>query len=394
MAKQFTLYISHLDAHADGSAKLDMPAGPYGLRDALDKVRLSKSEGILLEMDSCRCPDLMEWFNGRESGHDTVQDIYRLNVLAEQMEKLEIWQMPILGGALRMEAKEKPELPLPRLCDLAEGIDSYNFVGFTDDKELGKFYVENGFLPELEKVPDSVIEKLDFEKIGREMREAEGGTFVEHGYVVLSEDIPEKHKELDPAPPEPDYTVLLSVGYPDWGDDEMVKLPTSVEELNAVVDRFQARGWRDLTWRCADCKIPALADMISMCESIMEINMAAEVLNELSGLDLLTSKAMIAAMQPQDLADTMALIETRYEYALLQDISSPYDVGLSRLRSALPQEELELLLPHVNLYGYGESAMKRYPLAMTEYGGLDRFDGEPVLKQENDTPERGEMEMM
>ena len=345
-------------------------------------------------MDSCRCPDLMEWFNGRESGHDTIQDIYWLNVLAERMEKLEIWQMPILAGALRMEAREKPELPLSRLCDLAKALDSYNFAGATDDEELGEFYVENGFLPELENVPESVLEKLDFEKIGREMREAEGGTFVEHGYVVRSGDIPEKHKGLDLTPPEPKYTVLLEVGLPDRGEAELLKFPCSSEALRDIPDRFEARGWCDLTWRCADCKIPALRDMISTCESILEINIAAEVLEELSGIELLTSKALVSVMKPQDLTDALALIDTRNDYALERDIASPADVGMSRLRSALDQDEIELLAPHVNLYAYGESTLKKYGMELTEYGGLDRWDGEPVLKQETDSPERGGMEMM
>lgn len=393
MGKQFRLYISHLDAHIEGSAAINLPAGPYGLRDALDKVRLSKDERVLLEMDSCRCPDLMEWFNGRESGHDTIQDIYRLNVLAEQMEKLEIWQMPILAGALRMEAREKPQLPLSRLCDLAEALDSYNFAGASDDEELGEFYVENGFLPELENVPESVLEKLDFEKIGREMRETEGGTFVEHGYVVRSGDIPEKHKGLDLTPPEPEYTILLEVGLPDRGEPELLKLPCSSEALRAIPDRFEARGWCDLTWRCADCKIPSLRDTISTCESILEINTAAEVLEELSGIELLTSKALVSVMKPQDLTDALALIEARNDYALERDIASPADVGMSRLQSALQQDEIELLAPHVNLYSYGESAMKLYGMELTEYGGLERWDGQPVHAPEEEHAQTGGMEM-
>ena len=66
---------------------------------------------------------------------------------------------------------------------------------------------------------------------------------------------------------------------------------------------------------------------------------------------------------------------------------------MSRLQSALQQDEIELLAPHVNLYSYGQSATEKYGMELTEYGGLERWDGESVLKQENDAPERGGMEM-
>ena len=324
MDKQFRLYISHLDAHIEGSAVIDMPAGPYAIQDALDKVRLAENEPVLLELEGCRCDELEEAFNHRDLPLDTSRDIYVLNALAEKMSAMDQQELEIVGGLIRME-KNPERISAERFYDLMHSAECCHYVNVSNDYGLGKFYVENDFIPDLENVPDSVIEKLDFARIGREMREAEGGVFLNEGmcYIVQHSDIIEAHRSLDPTPEKPDYAVLLEVGLPDCGEAELLKLPCSSEVLRAIPDRFEARGWRDLTWRCADCRISALRDMISTCESIMEINMAAEVLNELSGLDLLTSKAMIAAMQPQDLADTMALIETRYEYALLQDISSP-----------------------------------------------------------------------
>ena len=192
---------------------------------------------------------------------------------------------------------------------------------------------------------------------------------------------------------KPDYTILLEVGLPDCGDAELLKLPCSSEALRAIPDRFEASGWCDLTWRCADCKIPSLRDTISTCESILEINTTAEVLEELSGIELLTSKALVSVMKPQDLTDALALIEARNDYALERDIASPADVGMSRLQSALQQDEVELLAPHVNLYAYGESAMKLYGMELTEYGGLERWDGQPVHAPEEEQAQTGGMEM-
>ncbi len=40
------------------------------------------------------------------------------------------------------------------------------------DEALGKFYADNDFLPELNDLPDSVYDLLNYAKIGKQMREA------------------------------------------------------------------------------------------------------------------------------------------------------------------------------------------------------------------------------
>ena len=395
MGKQFRLYISHLDAHIEGSASLDMPTGPYEIQDALDKVRLAENEPVLLELEGCRCDELEDAFDHRDLPLDTSRDIYVLNALAEKMSAMDQQELETVGGLIRME-KDPERISAERFYDLMHSAECCHYVNVSNDYGLGKFYVENDFIPDLENVPESVIEKLDFARIGREMREAEGGVFLDEGmgYVVQHSDIIEAHKSLDSTLKKPDYTVLLEVGLPDRGEAELLKLPCSSEALRAILDRYEARGWCDLTWRCADCKIPSLRDTISTCESILEINTAAEVLKELSGIELLTSKALVSVMKPQDLTDALALIEARNDYALERDIASPADVGMSRLQSALQQDEIELLAPHVNLYAYGESAMKKYGMELTEYGGLERWDGQPVQAPQEEQAQAGGMEMM
>ena len=89
MGKQFRLYISHLDAHIEGSASLDMPTGPYEIQDALDKVRLAENEPVLLELEGCRCDELEDAFDHRDLPLDTSRDIYVLNALAEKMSAMD-----------------------------------------------------------------------------------------------------------------------------------------------------------------------------------------------------------------------------------------------------------------------------------------------------------------
>ena len=395
MAKQFKLYISHLDAQIEGSAAIDLPAGPYALQDALEKARVTENDLLLLEMDSCRCGELGEWFNSRESGRDTVQVLHQLNALADRMESLDTWNIIALGGALRIEAAKNPEMQFIRLCDLADALQVYNFAGAANDRELGRFYVDNGFLPETENMPDSLIEKLDFQKIGREMREAEGGVYLDsvRGYLVQSEEILESHSGIDVTPPQPDYAALVYIGWPDCGDAEKMKLPASEEELSVILDNLGAQNFDFLAWRCFDCKIPALADAFSTCESIEEMNEAAWTLDGLSEMELSTCKALVEVMKPGNLAEAMSLMDQRNDYTLDQDVLSPADVGMSRLKTALPEDEITLLAPHVNLYAYGESAMKLYNMELTDYGGLERWDGQPVHAPQKEPAQEGGMEL-
>ena len=88
MGKQFRLYISHLDAHIEGSAAFDLPVGPYALLDAMEKARVSENEPILLEIEDCRCDELEYAFGQRDLPSDTAKDIYILNALAEKMAEM------------------------------------------------------------------------------------------------------------------------------------------------------------------------------------------------------------------------------------------------------------------------------------------------------------------
>ena len=75
-------------------------------------------------------------------------------------------------------------------------------VDALNDRQLGRFYAENGFVPEVENLSDEAFNLLDFEQIGRKMRKGEDGTFVERsidgpgGYVV-------RHSELKQRRPFP-----------------------------------------------------------------------------------------------------------------------------------------------------------------------------------------------
>ena len=83
------------------------------------------------------------------------------------------------------DAKGQDSLDICRAIDLAYSTACCHVVpSALNDSQLGRFYAENGFFSELDKLSDEMFELLDFESIGTKMRKGEGGVFTTHGYVV------------------------------------------------------------------------------------------------------------------------------------------------------------------------------------------------------------------
>ena len=74
----------------------------------------------------------------------------------------------------------------------------------TDDASLGRVYAANGSIPEVKDVPDKVFELLDFQLLGRRIRQSAGGVFTRQGYVVPDGNWkPTEGQELRIAPEAP-----------------------------------------------------------------------------------------------------------------------------------------------------------------------------------------------
>ena len=384
-------------AVSEAYAELTLPATPYELRDAIERAHLDDGAEMFIELtDYTDFPFLEPYL-------EDVNDLYALNTLAEKLASLEDWQISAFEGLMLMEEQKKEDFGLSRIYDLAASAKAdacQALFNVKTDAELGDFYAFNGFLPELDKLPEDVYKLLDMEKIGEKMRTGEGGVFLRYacGYVTQAGDLVEEFRNLDLTPKTPDYTVLLEVGVPDRGDTVMLKFPLSREELEAVPDRFEARGWSDLTWRCADCRIPSLCDAVSTSDNIVFINLAAKQLAELSDEQARCCKALMEASQASGLEDAVDLMEHIEEYVFTPQLDSPEAVARSELTFSLGEAEAELALPYMNLTGYGRRLLEAHGQAMTAYGMVEREDKQPILNarenQSQTPPTMGGMEVM
>jgi len=358
---------------------ITLPAMPYELQDFMERAHLEHGAECCIEItDFTQFPFLRPYL-------EDASDLYAMNALAQKLATMEPWQADAFEGLLLMEGNKAETEDHSSLYDLAASTGECQVLyEVRTDEELGRFYVENGFVKETEGIDEALYALLDYRRIGEQMRRGEGGVFLREGtgYVTLDGELKEEFKTLDLTPVQPDYTVLLEVGQMDSGDSVMLKLPLSRRELEAVPDHFEARGWCDLTWRCADCRIPALRDFISTTDNIVFINFAAQQLDEIPEEQLKGCKALIAAMQPKDLTAATALLEHMDEYIFSPQIDAPDTLARAELLERLGEHDAALVIPYVNLYAYGTRLMEENQQALTAYGMIERSDYQPLLTLE------------
>ena len=377
MRPVFTVYLKKASPPDSGvHALLNLPAAPYEILDALDRLRLEEKDTMLWE--------ITEYSQFEELGPhiDRSGSFYELNALAQRLSELDEPQSAIFAGLAKMEEAKAP-IPLPRLIDLAYSTKCCHILtDALNDSQLGRIFAENHNVPGVEHLPKDVFEMLDFEQIGRNTRMSEKGVFVARSmdhpgsYVVQHQPLLEVSKTLDLAPKEPDYTMLLEVFH---GDRRVqLMLPAVEAELDAVPLTLEEPDWLDLSWTCLDCKVPSLADAVSEARDICSVNDFAGMLAEMDSTALVIYKALLEAADCRDLLHAGLLAGQLPQYTFSPKISSPAEMAKEELSVTLCDPEAETLLPHVNLQSYGEALIEQCGGKLTGYGLIERTDGQPI----------------
>ena len=386
MDKVFTV---ELTGNGNCYATVDLPLTPYGMLDALDKLRMTPRDDPKWEI--CDFHQHHELYQRIGSG-----SIYQLNVLAAKLSEMDAWASTAFEGLVRaQELKDGRCIQMDKLIDFACGAHNCHIVDEAHtDEELGRFLVNGGFVPEADDVPDKALALLDYDKIGRNWRLSERGAFTKGGYVmpVVMEEI---HKSMDYTPKKPDYTALLELGVMDAGVSTTLKLPTDSERLSVALQRLGVENGQNVSYRCADCRVPALCDAFSTTESIAHASATALELARIPEQELPKYKALIGTLEISNLNEALDLAQRLDEYTLSPELPDFEAIARDELNVILGEKELETLLPCVNLYQYGRALQEKYQLALTDYGSVERSDNQPLMTpQKQSQPSMGGMEMM
>ena len=372
MDKAFTVSLCNPDK--DTYVTLELPADPYAVLDAWERLRPAPDTRVEWEMeDYGEFPVL---FPGLQSG----EGFPALNALAERLTSLDSRQRTAFEGLVKLQ-DGRPMEP-DALITLSEQAKHCQVAPeATDDASLGRVYAANGSIPEVKDVPDKVFELLDFQLLGRRIRQSAGGVFTRQGYVVPDGNWkPTEGQELRIAPEAPTGFFRLELRL---GEERAELTLPAGQELVEVRDQMEAVGISNCTVTAFHSRVHQLPAAWAAPGRLDTLNCLASqltVLAERDSLALIKYKAVLEASPPASLEDAMALTEQLDAYNLNWAAASPEDVARGELRRSMGEENADLLCWYLNLYGYGEALIQQYGGELTDYGLLTRADGQPVQK--------------
>jgi hypothetical protein len=367
-------------------AKLDLPASPWELWDALDKVRLQTDDILYMEIEDY---DAFAYLAPHLDGLDI--SLNELNDLAALLSPLDEVQEAAFEGLFSMEVQKKVNanggvITLQDLRNLAVSAktDCYHVVEAADDAQLGRFYAENDFVPELEGISNEVFEMLDFAGIGRMIRCSENGVFVGGLYVLRDGELTTAPPCAKDLPEKPGYLFRLTLGlHPDIGDDRTVTLilPAAEAELLDAQAQLGTEGWEGVAVIDYDGIIPYAAEFTDLPMELEEFNVLAAAVRDMPSPEkqLPKLKALLKQFEIQDIATAISLTECLDDYVLTPEISSPQETAIDQLHFMTDDHSVELLISHVNLYAYGCDLIREDNAVLSPYGLLHRADYQPML---------------
>ena len=368
-------------------AKLELPASPWELWDAMEKVRLQTDDILYMEIEDYFA---FEYLSPHLDGLDI--SLNELNDLAAQLAALDEVQGIAFEGMFSIEVQRKVNanggiITLRDLRDLAVSArtDCYHVVDAADDAALGRFYAENEFIPELDGVSDTVFKMLDFAGIGRMMRQGENGVFVGSLYVLCVGELtaaPPCPKEL---PPKPSHLFRLTLGlHPDFKDARTVtlNLPATEAELSAAQEQLGTLEWENAVVLDYDGVIPNAANFADLPMEMNAFNSFSGAVRDIPFPDrqIPKLKALLEQFEVKDIGTAMQLVEHLEDYNLTPKLSSPQETAIDQLHFMTDEHSVELLLPHVNLYAYGCDIIREDNAVLSPYGLLHRADYQPMLE--------------
>ena len=382
--KILRVYLAKNDTpYSAAYAKLELPASPWELWDAIEKVRLKDGEELYVEIEdyydfSCLAPHL--------SGLDIT--LMELNNLAAHLSELDELQQIGFNGLLQIAVERKRWenagiLTVQDMRDLSVSADCCHVADVTDDAQLGRFYAENDFVPEVNGLPNELFEMLDFAKLGKKMRIEEGGVYTGNDYVVQSRNLRTAPPCQKGLPQKPDYLFRLMLGlHPDIGDDRTVTLilPAAEAELLDAQAQLGVEGWEGVTVIDYDGIIPYAAEFTDLPMELEELNAFTKAVRDIPRSEVPKLKALLEQFEVQDIETAMLLTEHLADYILMPNLSSPQEAALDQLCFIMNREEAVRLIPYVNLYAYGCDLIKEDNASLTPYGLLHRADYQPMLE--------------
>lgn len=170
-------------------------------------------------------------------------------------------------------------------------------------------------------------------------------------------------------------------------DMVQLRLPAPEAQVREAMDKLGERDWHNVAVSIWDSPIPRLNHELNLSGEMPLILELAQRLSELDEQgESLKYKAVLAMEDTKDLSRMLNLAGTLDEYLLEMRVASPEDVARDELGVVMSEQDMETLLPHVDLIGYGRALLERDQAIITNYGLVEHERPQQVMEQA-DAPE-------
>ncbi len=366
---------------------LDLPATPWELIDAMEKLNLTKEADLYVQAEEYYDFDYIQGFIPESTS------LSQLNELCGALDSMDEIDRIGFRGLLQSSAfYDRFNLGFEKLMDIAQAKDCYHIAeGVGNDAQLGQYLCLNGFIDGTLELPEKVYELLNFEKIGKDFRMAEHGAFADGCYIAPDGEIPHREMHYEICPPE--YVVMLDVfNREDSTKHWLLAAPAVPEEMDATLKHIDVENWDEAVCVCTDCQVPQLMKTGTQTGNISTINRFANILEGVPAEDITKLKAVLEVTHCDDLITASLIAGELDNYMLSENIRGAEDYGRWQLDYMLSSADRDLILKHINLYAYGKELLEQDAAVISTYGLIERKDNQPILSQAQQEPSQMTMQ--
>jgi len=355
------------DNYTYTDAHLYLPVTSAEIQDALEKARVDSEHPDFTIADyECKLDFLNELLPQKAS-------LDELNYLAQRLSGMSDVEKAAFEGAVKMEK----ETDLAKLINITYNLTGCHVIfGVHNDEKLGKFYVDNEYVTELEEVPEKVLQYIDYQKVGHIYREEEKGVFTKNGYVVQTESdmkVVYDGSNIPKADGNTNYVFnlyLIKGCYePEKAKGVWLKLPVSEYEIAEALSELGAVSLNECAITHCKSSMPCFEDVFSESEDIEKLNILSNAIYKIADSNM--GAKYKAALQYENCTDLDFAIDVAQNldcYNFYPSLSSPEDYGRQILLNAskFPHDDMAFKL--LDFRRYGEAKMKDNGVKSTEYG--------------------------
>lgn len=386
---------------AYAGADLKLPAGRDEIRDALDRARIKEGQPY----------QIVECFNiqGKELNYLPENPrLDELNFLAWRISELnEHDRIAFTGCAVMGEGN----LGMNTLINQTYNLADVHVIPVDNDKDLGRFYVKNGFVEAVNHVPheyrEELLDYLDYAEIGCIWRETENGIFHNGSYIVNgSADWKTVYDgvHLPEMPQDPPYIFKLQLAEAPFDTSLDIEnalatehcvpllLPATGQEILAALEQLGAASLAECVFYRCESPIPALEQAFSFSEDIERMNLLAGRLRELEQEgELPKFKAAFEIAGCEDVDQALDLTQNLDGYDFYPELSAAEGYGRMKFMKQYCVPEDDPAVQLIRFERYSPGMMHQDHAHVTSYGVIRHNGSEMTLKYSGPQLDRQEM---